>query len=137
MSWPAPMAHSYRLRLVTWMFESRSGRIFVIVVVHIQCSKLFKCLEFTVLPIVLCAIKSLDVNRNKSRTYSGFVLPSVAILSRLCRKRRKAIFTHSQSVHSVSLRDTFTWSNYLLKSQKILVAPALKRLTLCMYGSRS
>ena len=28
----------------------------------------------------------------------GFLLPSVAILSRLCRKRRKAIFTHSQSV---------------------------------------
>ena len=68
----------------------------------------------------------------------GFGLPSVAILSRLCRKRRKAIFTHSQSVRqSLSQKDKFTWSNYLLKSQNILLAPALKRLTLCMYGSCS
>ena len=64
----------------------------------------------------------------------GFGLPSVAILSRLCRKRLKAIFTHSQSV---SQRHTFTWPNYLLKSQQILLVQALKRLTLCMYGSPS
>ena len=36
---PAPMAQSNRLGLAT-RFESRSGRIFVIVVVHIECSKL-------------------------------------------------------------------------------------------------
>ena len=36
--------------------ESRSGRIFVIVVVHIQCFKLFKGLEGTVLPIWYCAL---------------------------------------------------------------------------------
>ena len=41
--------HSYRLGLVTWryQFESRSGRIIVIVVVHIQCSKLFRGMECT------------------------------------------------------------------------------------------
>ena len=39
-------------------FESRSGRIFVVVVVHIQCSKLLKGLECTVLPVVLCTIKN-------------------------------------------------------------------------------
>ena len=39
-------------------FESRSGRIFVIVVVHLQCSKLSKGLECTVLPMVLCTIKN-------------------------------------------------------------------------------
>ena len=37
---------------------SRSGRIFVIVVVHIQCSKLFKGMECTVMPMVLCTIKN-------------------------------------------------------------------------------
>ena len=51
-----PMAHSYRLGLVTWGY--RSGRIFVIVAVHIQCSKVFKGMECTVLPMVLCTIKN-------------------------------------------------------------------------------
>ena len=37
-------------------FKSQSGRIFVIVVVHIQCSKLFKGIECRVLPMVLCTI---------------------------------------------------------------------------------
>ena len=36
--------------------ESRSGRIFLIVDVHIQYAKLFKVLEFTVLPMILCTI---------------------------------------------------------------------------------
>ena len=36
--------------------ESRPGQIFVIGVVHIQCSKLFKGLERTLLPMVLCTI---------------------------------------------------------------------------------
>ena len=34
------------------------GSDIFIVVVHVQCSKLFKCLECTVLPMVLCTIKS-------------------------------------------------------------------------------
>ena len=52
------MAHSYRLGLETlqYRFESRSGRIFVIVTVHIQCSKLLKGLECTVLSVVLYTI---------------------------------------------------------------------------------
>ena len=48
-------------------FEFRSSRIFVILVVDIQCSKLFKSLVFTVLPMLLCTIRTLDVIRNKSR----------------------------------------------------------------------
>ena len=62
---PVPMAHSSGLGLVTWRyqvrryrFESRSGWIFVIVVVHIQCSKLFKDLQCTLLSMVLCTIKN-------------------------------------------------------------------------------
>ena len=43
-------------------FKSRSGRIFVIVVVHIQCSKLFKDLEYTELPIVLFTIKNFWIH---------------------------------------------------------------------------
>ena len=40
------------------MFASWSGQIFVIVVVHIQCSKLFKAMECAVLSMVLCTIKN-------------------------------------------------------------------------------
>ena len=39
-------------------FEFRLGRMFVIELVHIQGSKLFKGLECAVLSMVLCAIKS-------------------------------------------------------------------------------
>ena len=39
-------------------FESRSSRIFVILIVHIQCAKLFKGLECTVLRMVLFTIKN-------------------------------------------------------------------------------
>ena len=39
-------------------FAYRSGRIFVILVVHIQCYKLFKGTECTVLPMVLGTIKN-------------------------------------------------------------------------------
>ena len=39
-------------------FESRSGRIFAIVVVHIQCSELFKGMECTVSSMVLRTIKN-------------------------------------------------------------------------------
>ena len=58
-------------------FESRSGRIFVIVVVHTQCSKLLKGLECTVLPMVLCTIKNpFKSFENKSSIVpaSGFFL---------------------------------------------------------------
>ena len=44
---------------VTW-------RIFLIVVVHIQCSKLFKEIEYTVLSLVPCTMRTLEVIRNTS-----------------------------------------------------------------------
>ena len=103
---PAPMAQSARLWLETQMYcglESRTGRIFVIGVVHIQCFKLLKGLECTVLPVVLCTIKnpwshSLRVGRSPD-----FGLPFVAILQWLCRTRHKAIFIHSQALRNSSL----------------------------------
>ena len=71
--------------------------------VHIQCSKLFKVLECTVLSMVLCTIKDPWSHSIKVRHSPDFRLPSVAILPWLCRKRRKAIFTHWQeiSLHGV------------------------------------
>ena len=75
-------------------FESRSSRIFVILAVHIQCSKLFKGLECAVLRMVLFTIKN-PWRHSKGIYNPGFGLPFLAILPSLCRKRRKAIFTHS------------------------------------------
>ena len=49
------MAHSFRLYTG---FESRSGRIFVIEAVQIQCSKIFKGLGCVVLSVVLSTIKN-------------------------------------------------------------------------------
>ena len=43
-------------------FAKIKTSVFVIVVVHIQWCKLFKCMEFTVLPMVLCTIKNLWIN---------------------------------------------------------------------------
>ena len=56
----APMAHLARLgsKLRGTGFESRPGRMFVIGVVHIQCSNLFKGLECTVISMVVCTIKN-------------------------------------------------------------------------------
>ena len=75
-------------------FESRPGRIFVIEVPHIQCSKLFTSLECMVLSLVLCT-KNNPWSHSIRVVYSpDFGLPSVTILPWLCRKRRKPIFTH-------------------------------------------
>ena len=86
------------------MFKSRSGRIFIIVVVHTQCSKLVKgmeyiqcCLWYYKEPLVLFKIR---VGHSP-----GFGLPSVAILPLLCRKRRNALFT-------INLGITFHMINY-------------------------
>ena len=73
--------------------ESRPGRMFVIRVMHIQCFKRFKGLEFVVLTMVVrCKepVKSFTVGHSPD-----FVLPSVAILPWLCQKRRKTIFPYS------------------------------------------
>ena len=44
-------------------FESRPVRMFVIEVVHVQCSRLFKGLEYTGMPMVLSTIKTPEVIR--------------------------------------------------------------------------
>ena len=76
-------------------FKTRPGRIFVIEVVHIQYSKLFKCLEYAVLSLVLHTVKnSIRVGHRPD-----FLLPFVAILPWFCRERRKAIFTHHLTRH--------------------------------------
>ena len=76
-------------------FESRPGRMFVIDIVHIQCSKLFKSLECTELSMALSAMKNPWCHLIREGHNPDFGLPSVAILPWLCRMRRKAIFTHS------------------------------------------
>ena len=65
--------------LVTWTrFKFRSCWIVVILVVHIQCSKLFKGMECTVLLMVLYTTKkSCEIRVGHS---PGFRLPSVAML---------------------------------------------------------
>ena len=75
--------------------ESRPGRIFIIEVVHIQCSKLFKGLECAELCIVLCGIKSPWSHSIRVGHSLDFGLSFVVILQCLCIKRRKAIITHS------------------------------------------
>ena len=72
-----------------------------IVVVHTQCSKLFKGMGCTVLPIVRIVhnkepLKSFEIRVGHS---PGFGLNSVEILQWFCRKRRQAIFTHTIPNH--------------------------------------
>ena len=80
----------------TGFFISTLGRMFFIGFVHIQCSKLFKGLECTVLSMVLCTIKNPWSHSIRVGHSPGFGLSSVAMLPWLCRKRREAILlTHS------------------------------------------
>ena len=77
-------------------FAFRPGRIFVIVVVHIQCFELFKSMKCAVLSILLCTIKNPWIHPIRVRHSPDFGLFSVAILPWFSkRKRCKAIFTHS------------------------------------------
>ena len=79
------MAPSYRPGLLTWRYQVRipvGPDIFIIVVVHTQCSKLFKGMVCTVLPIVRTVhnkepLKSFEIRVGHS---PGFGLNSVAIL---------------------------------------------------------
>ena len=52
------MAHSILQWLETLLGSNPSGRMLVIEVVPIQCSKLFKGMECAVKSMALCAIKS-------------------------------------------------------------------------------
>ena len=49
--------------VVTLNSESLPRRIFGIVAVHVQCSKLFKGEEFTALFMLLCTMKTVEVTR--------------------------------------------------------------------------
>ena len=100
--WELPLLLAHLVRL--WL-EIQRNRVrirpllmFVIEVVHIQCSKLLKDLECAVLFMVLYTIKNPWSHSIRVGHISDFGLPSVAILTWLYRKRRKAIFTHSLQV---------------------------------------
>ena len=64
-SWPAPMAHSYRLGLVTWRYKVRIpiGTDICHRGCAYRCSKLFKGMECTVLSMVLCTLKNPVLSR--------------------------------------------------------------------------
>ena len=95
---PAPMAHSYRLGLVTWGYQVR---------IPVGTDICHRGCAYTVLQTVQRhgvysaaygtvhykePLKSFEIRVGHS---PGFGLPPVAILPWLCRKRRKAIFIHS------------------------------------------
>ena len=106
---PAPMAHSYRLGLVTQGYQVR---------IPVGTDICHRGCAYTVYQTVqrhgvYCAtygtvhykepLKSFEIRVGHS---TGFRLPSVAILPWLCRKRRKAIFIWSvhhavTSYHSI------------------------------------
>ena len=79
----------YMINLWNWYISC------IIEVVHIQCFKLFKGVEYTVLSMVMCTITNNWSHSIRVGHRPDFRLPSVATLPWLCRKRRKAIFTHS------------------------------------------
>ena len=81
-------------------FETRPGRIFVIEVVNIQCSKLFKGLGCIVLSMVLCTIGNLWSHSLRVGHSPDVGLFSVAILPWLSTKRLKAIFTIHSHYHN-------------------------------------
>ena len=104
-TWPAPMAHSYRLRLVTWRYQD-----WIPVgpdICHHGCA--YTVLQTVQRPGVYSvaygtvhykeALKSFEIRVGHS---PGFRLPSVVILPWLCRKRRKAIFIFIQRLSQSS-----------------------------------
>ena len=77
----------------TWL-ESRPSRLFVIEVVHVQCSRLLKGMYCVVLSMVLYIIKNPWSHSKRVGQCHDFWFPSVAILPWLYIKRSKTIFTH-------------------------------------------
>ena len=115
---PALMAHSYRLRLITWRYLARvpvgPG------ICHRGCS--YTVLQNVQRPGVYRAIygtvhykydkqdkEPLKLFEIKVGHSLGFGLPSVAILRWLYRKRLKAIFTHTQR-YIMDIRTCVIWS---------------------------
>ena len=78
--------------------DAGSGRMFVIEVVHIYFSKLFKGLGCAVLSMVLCIIKNPRSHSIRVGHSPEVGLPSVAIFPWLRRKRRNI---HSLNGHIV------------------------------------
>ena len=76
-----PHGSSVSLGFVTWVYRARIQIIFEIVVVHIQCSKLFEGMECTVLPMVHVhykkPLKSFEIGVGRS---PGFGFLSIVIL---------------------------------------------------------
>ena len=95
---PAPVAHSYRLGLVTWGYQVRipvgpdichrgcAYTVFQTVQRHGVHSAAYGTVHYKE------PLKSFEIRVGHS---PGYELPSVAILPWLCRKRRKAIFIYS------------------------------------------
>ena len=76
-------------------FESRPSRVFVTGVVHIQCPKLFKCLECTVLSMIQCTTKQLE----------GFILLRYYYDCAEGDVRQYAFIYINQYLHRYSLSD--------------------------------
>ena len=77
-------------------FECRPCRIFVIDVVHIQCSKLFKSMECAVISLVLCTKTNAWSNAMKV----GIVPTSGLLLSRYCHDCVESDVKQYQPAHS-------------------------------------
>ena len=100
-NWPAPMAHSYRLGLVTWGYRVRIGAdichrgcaqtVLQTVQRHGVYSAAYGTVHYT------DPLKSFKKREGHS---PGFGLPSVTILPWLCRKRRKAIFIFQWQINA-------------------------------------
>ena len=88
----APMAHSYRLRLVTWRYQEPdiSHRGFAYTVLQtVQRYGVYSAAYGTVHYREPSKSFEIRVGHNP-----GFGLPPVTILPLLCRKRRTAIFIY-------------------------------------------
>ena len=106
LSWPAPMAHRYRLGLVTCRYQVR---------IPVGTDICHRCCAYTMLqtvqrPGVYSAAYGTVHYREPAKSFKirvgqspDFGLPTVAILPWSCRKRRKAIFTHPSFLFSDSL----------------------------------
>ena len=100
---PAPMAHSYRLGLVTWSYQ-----VWIPVgpdICHRGCT--YTVLQTVQRNGVYIAAYGTVHYKEPFKSFEirvghipGFRLPPVAILPWLCRERRKSIFTH----HTCTIR---------------------------------
>ena len=109
-SWEASPDGLYVSGLVTWTrFNLRSCWIVVILVVYIQCSKLFNGMECTVLLMVLCTTKkSCKIKVGHS---PGFRRPSVAMLLQ-CAESDIHVTQYLRPHSSRDYYMNYTWCMY-------------------------